>query len=70
MARYLIRRDYIVEAKSRIEARQIFTQAFAHGKEEEFLVNIKILETDQQANTSGWRSSLREQLFGSSHYKR
>jgi hypothetical protein len=30
MKHYLIRRDYIVEAENRIEARQIFARAFAH----------------------------------------
>jgi hypothetical protein len=66
MARYLIRRDYIVEANSRVAARRIFTEAFAQGREEEFLVNIRIIETaDQQGNNSGWANTLKNQLFGS-----
>ncbi len=69
MRQFLIRRDYIVEAENRIQARQIFSAAFTQGQEEEFLVNIKILETDQQGNTpswknSGWGSLLKAQIAG------
>ena len=76
MRQFLIRRDYIVAAENRIEARHIFSDAFTHGREEEFLVNIKILETDQQGNTPswskniGWGSLLKAQLFDKSDTKR
>jgi hypothetical protein len=76
MKHYLIRRDYIVEAENRIEARQIFSRAFAHDQEDEFLVQIKISETDQKGNIPswskniGWRSLLKDQLVGNLNAKR
>jgi len=61
MAKYKITRGYMVEAKSKIEAREIFVQAMANDKEEEFLEYMSIKEVP---DSHGWVSALKDQFVG------
>jgi hypothetical protein len=74
MSKYKIKRTYLVEAGSRIEARQIFNRAVTDNKEEEFLVQIDIQEYwDPYPNRdTSWKGLLKQQLkpAGNSNSKR
>ena len=65
MARFKITKIYIVDATTRIEARNVVTSAVANNKEDEYLEFVSITETDP-AKANGWGSTLKQQLTG--HY--
>ena len=69
MPKYKITRVYVVEAASRVEARNVFSKAVTNNKEEEFLEYVGIHEL-YDGTSSGWTNSLKEQLTGRSNSKR
>jgi len=64
MARYKITKIYMVEATSRIEARNLFSAAVANNKEDEYLEFVSITDTEQPKAAVGWGNSLKQQLTG------
>jgi hypothetical protein len=68
MKRYKITKIYLIEAATRIDARQIFTSALAKNKEDEFLEFVSITETDRD-KANGWIHTLKQQLTGRTNGK-
>jgi hypothetical protein len=69
MPRYKITKVYVVEAAGKIEARVAFTTAVTNNNEDEYLEYLSIQEI-YDSKHSGWATSLKEQLVGSSNNKR
>ncbi len=69
MPKYKITRGYVVEATSKVAARDVFSKALANNKEDEYLEYVSIQELFDKRST-GWGNSLKEQLIGSSNSKR
>ena len=69
MKRYKITKIYVVEAATRIDARNIFTSAVANNKEDEFLVFVSVTESDRD-KANGWGHTLKQQLTGQTNGKR
>jgi hypothetical protein len=69
MARYKITKIYMVDAGSRIDARNIFTSAVSNNKEDEFLEFVSITESDRN-KANGWGQTIKQQLTGTTNGKR